>query len=435
MSRLWTNTPGTPEQTVGGLVWNDQTPTVAARNHQLIQDSLSSERWSAIIGLADKDQLLNGTNPGEFDRLFIDQPIEYTGGQKIGMVSGGIGGLAPINGANLPAVVAPSHWLNNTGRPPSVDNRHTVIERLTVEGNYQDRLTGNVHQSGGHGHGIVVSGFNNHVTQCVVSHTRGAGLFADTTNEDGTTISGESIECQFNDNLFIRTGLQAIALVETAQGPGGITDFFIVNNVIANTGLRGGVDPLDARENDGAGIFAQTSGGGVIANTHIYSVAQYGGFFTGLPLSHTTHGIAAFTGSGLRIHNCQIDNFGAHRSDPFEQRGIFVRTFDQRNLTVTNNHIYTDAFADPGTHDYVGMLVQSTSGRGVVRVSGNTVQPRGAAIGQIDTGIAVRTQNASDSLDGILSDNTVVDVPIAQQYADGGATLESTYRVVNNSWQ
>lgn len=156
------------------------------------------------------------------------------------------------NGANLDAVIASNGWFNNRG---TADNPQSVLN-IKVNGN-----AGN--QTGGMGHGIVITSFWNDIHDNTIEGTGGDGLRLSAFNRGGTKITGSAVENHVWRNDVRNAGGYGIRVYDpTASSGQQYTDGWCIDNIIQDPGADG------IRIDDGEGWLVQ--------GCHLYGVTQSG---------------------------------------------------------------------------------------------------------------------------------------------------------------
>jgi hypothetical protein len=152
---------------------------------------------------------------------------------------------------NLDAVMATAEWLGSgttVGSPSSF--RHICID------------ANKANQSGGDGHGLVVSSYWTSVLDCVFENALGDGLRITNTRQDGVEMSGSSTMVEtYVWHCHVRDcDGYCIRVFDTTPTSNAVTDGWIVDCVIKGT-------PND-------GVYIDSSAGWAIKGNHFYSTQE-----------------------------------------------------------------------------------------------------------------------------------------------------------------
>jgi len=181
--------------------------------------------------------LKSGTGP-----FWVNATLQLPGGVRLD--SFGSFGAAMIKVAagtvlNGAVIVSAAWATNSTTSGPPVSVRNICV-----------------HGNGVTGHGILLMNYNSDIQDCDISTVGGSGIVLTDQNSAGTTISNTEVECRIVNNK-INFPLTHGIWVQDHNGSGKITDGYMQNNIVANSG------DVAIRNERAAGWF--------IDNNHVYA--------------------------------------------------------------------------------------------------------------------------------------------------------------------
>ncbi len=275
---------------------------------------------------------------GEF---LIDAPIRllgersYRGESRAGTV------LKQADGANLPAVVASSVYLDDTewtGTP-------LAIRHLTIDGNRAqnpDSATA----------GLVLRSWLSTVEDVHIRNCASDGLRLTSRSLNGVGLKTTQVNGRIAANFIERSGRHGISIEDPQNA---VTDWILCDNWIAGSGIDG--------------IHLDNAAGWMIERNHIYGVGQ--------------HALFAHRCFATTISNNYIEGFG-DAPEAGTWCGIRATLQGSTASTITGNRIFNFGGEKNEQSVYRYLAVSVNYGEGMVVVMGNAIRgaktPRGTGL-------------------------------------------------------
>jgi len=275
-----------------------------------LQQAISSSSPGSVIEIRGACLLTRGI-------IFLADRT-YTGYNTTGTVLKQDGDMSYVLASQ--AYADDSSW---TGQP-------VTIRDLTVECN----------GSGGT-NGIVVLNWQADVEGVDVHDCGGSGIVDTNRTADGKAIKNTSVNSRFDNNFISNSGRYGFEIYDSGNS---VTDGFLDDNLIANSGLDG--------------IHLDNAAGWDISGNHLYG--------------NSWNGIYADRLYGTTISNNYIEDFG-HKPGSGTWCGIAATVQGGIGSTIFNNKIFNDRGESAGAK-YIYLCVTGTNyGTGYLTVTGNVI--------------------------------------------------------------
>lgn len=240
----------------------------------------------------------------------------------------------------------------------------------------------------GNTNGIVVLGWQTDVESVDVNNCGGSGIVDTNMTANGHAIGNTSVNSRFDNNFISDSKAYGF---EVRDSGSAVTDGFLENNLIANSGR-------DA-------IHLEDSAGWDVSGNHLYSDSQ--------------NGIYASRLFGTTISNNYIEDFGSA-----QKRGtwyaIVATVQGGDGSTVFNNKIFNDR-GEGRVARYIYLCVTATNyGTGFLSVTGNVI------VGDRAGDVGVALSGGTHKLVVASAGNEIADVGIAHRNASSVAETAGT---------
>ena len=373
-----TNRRPVPNQMAAFSLDKSPAPLLASGTGQVnirCRNSLSDARSinSAIASSAIGDEIIIS------GQCLINQTIKLLGDRSYRGTSRSGTVLKQANGANLIALLATDTFLENrawTGTPVS-------IRQMTLDGNR------NMNQQG-QTDGLILRSWSSVVEDLYVTDMSHDGIKVAYKSANGTDLTTSQVNGMISGNFINNSGRYAVYVEQ------GITDWYLMNNEIAFSGVDG--------------LHLEDVAGWFIVHNNIYGVPQ-----TAISAEH----LFATT-----ISDNYIEGFGETNQEG-TWYGIYATIQGGAASTISNNRIVNigvnlNGPSNPASfYDYLFLGVNYSTG--VVAVTGNVLRGLGAGN---ETGLYYTGGN--NDLIVTSANNAVVDI-VTPRLIDDRATLSAGY--------
>jgi len=256
----------------------------------------------------------------------------YRGESRTGTI------LKQADGANLPALVASSGFLDNTaytGAPLSVRD-------LTLDGNKANNTRAQTD-------GLVLRAWLSVVENLQITRMGGNGLRLTNPSANGTRLKNTQVNGRIANNLIEESGLHGVFVDDPGNS---VTDWMLADNWIAASGIDG--------------IHLDNVAGWFVVRNHIYGVGR--------------HAIYANRLYASSISDNYIEDFGSTNSVG-TWCGICGIVNNGGGSTIAGNRIFNFSKRCNPASDFRYLSLEINHGTGTVVVTGNTMQGTGSARG------------------------------------------------------
>jgi hypothetical protein len=249
--------------------------------------------------------------------------------------------LKQADGANLPALMASSVYLDNT----SWTGTPVTVRSLTLDGNRRNN-------AGTPTDGLVLRAWLSAVEDVYTTNMGGDGLRLTSLSDNGTGLKTSQVNGRISDCFIERSGRHGVHI----EDPGNaVTDWILRDNWIASSGVDG--------------IHMDNAAGWIVERNHIYGVAQ--------------HAIYANRLFATSICDNYLEGFG-ETEEKGTWCGILARVQGGAASTIAHNRISNFGGEKQPDSEYRYLAVTVNYGTGVVSVTGNAIRgggtPRGTGL-------------------------------------------------------
>jgi len=259
---------------------------------------------------------------------------------------------------------------SSTGEP-------VTIRDLTVECNGSGRTNG-----------VVVLNWQADVEEVDVHGCGGSGIVDTNTTADGKAINNTSVNSRFDNNFISNNRRYGFEIYDSGNS---VTDGFLDDNLIANSGLDG--------------IHLDNAAGWDISGNHLYG--------------NSWNGIYADRLYGTTISNNYIEDFG-HKQGSDTRCGIAATVQGGIGSTIFNNKIFNDRGESAGAK-YIYLCITGTNyGTGYLTVTGNVI------VGDRSSDVGLSFDGGPNKLIVVSSGNQVVHVGTANSVARSAMVTAGT---------